>query len=215
MQKNKHSRNQIKMIAIALVCAFSLIILTAYFLSLIIKGDFFSSDKRSSQKSSSGNSISSSNADSLLNNSGSGSTALTHDRTAVDFIDYTVPDLRNELGDVYNSLGYLDGGYTISNSDIFPNFQFVVPTDAKGNILSGNIQAVIVTSGGKILKDISVGMTYKEMKNIINKQIKPMNGETEEQCTMAVIENDSYTVMITFESSGGKSVMALVKPNSQ
>ena len=210
MQRNKHTINQILMISIASICAFALIVGVAYFISVAIKGDFFNKGNAKQETSLNDQSY----TGSIQNDQQSvGTNTAEHNRMAVDYVGYTVLDLMNDFDGKYQSLGFIDGGYTIYNYEVCPFMQFVVPTDGKGNIISGKIQAIMVTKGGRLIKDVVVGMTYNEMKNILGNQIH--KSIPEENSLSAEIESGSYKIMINFEEEGLTSEIALIKPKIQ
>jgi len=129
-------------------------------------------------------------------------------KTAMEYMSYTAFQLLEEFNNVYTDYGYINGGYTIANNSVCPYFMFSVQADGN-TILDKKMVAITVNPGGKVFDNIAVGMTFKEIKNVLGNKIVPAQ-QTEENCTVAYIEMPHYTVTFEFESAGGKSINAMI-----
>jgi hypothetical protein len=127
---------------------------------------------------------------------------------ASSLIGLTSSQIAEKLGD-YSDYGFVNGGFTIYNYDIIPNMDFAVAVDDDFKILDENIQGINVLSDGKITAEITVGMTFEQMKSVLGEKLQPIE-QSEESCMYAIINGDGFTATIEFEYSGGKSVSAMV-----
>lgn len=221
----KHEKSQIIILITALIVAFCAIVISSFLIARAIKSNSFSqSTVTTSEKLPAFNSdikakteIKQDESDTVEGNALDEAPEIKQfaqtDKTAVEFIDYTSNMLLSEFKNVYSTPGYIDGGYTIYNYDVCPDMHFVVKTDGETKILDGKLSAITVTSGGKLMKNVFVGMTYKAIKSVVGDDIKPAEG-TSEDCLYAKIDNskNKYYTIIEFEQSGGKSVKATIYP---
>jgi hypothetical protein len=220
MKKNKKEKNQVTMLIVAIVIALIVMAITAFFIAKAIKGGDYvnGKNKDTSQSVPDFSSVHNSDIDkpdsSVVDSSESDSSSeadVTTHKYAVDYINYTSQQLLAEWNNSYENEGYVDGGYTIYNKTLAPNIYFVVPTNGSGVIVDGKLDAIVVVEGGKVNKDVTVGMTYQEIKDKIGASIKPADDKTEEDCTVAVIEGNDYIITVTFDGAGGKSSRAMIK----
>ena len=219
MKTNKKDKNQIIMLIVALVIAFIVMIITAFFIANAIKGNNFNNKDKSPQTSmpefSSLDGSDLDNSDSSDLDSSEIDSSSEDDKSvgkiAIDYMNYTSQQLLAEWNNDYKTDGYIDGGYTIHNQALVPNIYFVVPTDGNGVIVDGKLDAVVVTEGGKINNDVTVGMTYKEIKDKVGSSIKPADDKSEEDCTTAIIDSGNYSIIVIFDGAGTKSSRAIIK----
>jgi len=227
-KKNTHS-NQIFTLAIALFLALAVVIISAFILSSkirsndnnfkinssensptlsIMEGDISAQDSSKTDKSVAPKDEKTEIDNSTLKADMAENDRIVSQKAAVEYLSYTSYQLIDEFSDVYEDYGYINGGYTIANYDVCPNMKFAVQAD-EGTILDERISAVTVAGTGKVMDDVFIGMTYKEIKAVLGDKLVPIQ-QDEANCVFAIVEMKNYTVTFEFEFAGGQSVSATI-----
>lgn len=218
MTKRRKKNNQTGPVMLGLLISLIVIIGCGLFLVRQIKSD----DIKSDTVTSSINSLPATSANTESTSETQASVIVITEETtepperfdsnlieATSLILSDAKEMETKFGDKYDNYGYIDGGYTIGDDEVYPHLQFVVDIDENNEIMSTPIRYIIVNKGGRVKDNIYVGMTYEELKEIYGQHIVPIE-ETSEGCMFAYCEYDNYTVTFEFEFCGGNSVSAKI-----